>query len=76
MLRTRKLIQAIAICERQNIPSTAIEQKQGWFYIPEKGQKFPSSMENRKMRPFEEQAHCRAKHYNSAIKGGKHEERR
>lgn len=69
MLRTKKRSQAIALCERQNLPASAIEQKHGWFYVPEKGQKFPTSMENRKMRRFEEQAHCKAKHYTSAISG-------
>lgn len=59
MMRTKSSQIALQFCIRQNIPTCNIQKKQGWFYVPEKGQKFPTTMENRKLRSFEEQGHCK-----------------
>lgn len=58
-MRTRKLKSAQEYATRQNIPFSCITKRDGWFYIPNKGQKFPTSLENRKLRSFEEQGHCK-----------------
>lgn len=59
MLRTKSAYTALQFCFRQNIPVERIQKRQGWYYVPEKGQKFQTTMENRKLRPFEEQGHCK-----------------
>lgn len=53
-MRTKSLKMAIDYCARMGINMAMAIERNGWIYLPDKTDKFPSGMERRKSRSFEE----------------------
>ena len=54
LMRTKSLSMAIDFCTRNGHNMAEVTFKSGWYYLPEKRQAIPTSMEKRKAREFEQ----------------------
>ena len=52
-MRTKSLRMAIDYCARNGMNMSVAVEKEGWIYLPDKAEKFPTSMQHRKTRDFE-----------------------
>lgn len=52
-MRTKSLSMAIDYCARNGFNMSMAVEREGWIYLPDKAEKFPTSMARRKARDFE-----------------------
>lgn len=52
-MRTKSLKMAIDYCARNGMNMAMAVEREGWIYLPDKAEKFPTSMQRRKTRDFE-----------------------